>query len=123
MTGPLAIALDVLFVLFAALVVLGGIVAVFSSRVLRGVTGLAFCSVGLAGFYYFLGSPFIALMEILIYIGAVCVTIIFAVMLAEPEETIEEERRDREAERRQHALSRSNKDAAFARRPPHPIPE
>jgi len=32
--------------------------------------------------YYFLHSPFLALMELLIYIGAVCVTIIFAIMLA-----------------------------------------
>ena len=36
--------------------------------------------------YYFLHSPFLALMEILIYVGAVCVTIVFAVMLAEPDE-------------------------------------
>ena len=30
-------------------------------------------------------------MEILIYVGAVCVTIVFAVMLAEPEETVVDE--------------------------------
>lgn len=94
MTGLSVIALKFLFVLFTAFAVLGAVVAVFSSRVLRGVSGLAICSVGLSGFYYFLGSPFIALMEILIYIGAVCVTIVFAIMLAEPEETIAEERRD-----------------------------
>jgi NADH-quinone oxidoreductase subunit J len=39
--------------------------------------------------YYFLHSPFLALMEILIYVGAICVTIIFAVMLAEPDEAPE----------------------------------
>ena len=32
-------------------------------------------------------------MEILIYIGAVCVTIVFAVMLAEPDEPANEEKR------------------------------
>ena len=48
--------------------------------------GLAICCCGLAGLYYFLQSPFLSLMEILIYIGAICVTIIFAVMLAEPDE-------------------------------------
>jgi NADH:ubiquinone oxidoreductase subunit 6 (subunit J) len=36
------------------------------------------CCIGLAGLYYFLHSPFLALMEILIYVGAVCVTIVFA---------------------------------------------
>jgi len=94
MTGLPALALNVLFCLFGLFAVLGAGVAVFSSRVLRGVSGLAICSVGLSGFYYFLGSPFIALMEILIYIGAVCVTIAFAIMLAEPEETLAAERRD-----------------------------
>jgi NADH-quinone oxidoreductase subunit J len=50
------------------------------------VCGLAVCCFGLAGLYYFLHSPFLSLMEILIYVGAICVTIIFAVMLAEPDE-------------------------------------
>ena len=53
---------------------------------IRSVCGLAICCIGLAGLYYFLHSPFLALMEILIYVGAVCVTIVFAVMLAEPDE-------------------------------------
>jgi NADH:ubiquinone oxidoreductase subunit 6 (subunit J) len=94
MTGIAALALNILFGVFTLLTVLGAIVAVFSGRVLRGVSGLAICSVGLSGFFYFLGSPFLALMEILIYIGAVCVTIAFAIMLAEPDEILAEERRD-----------------------------
>ncbi len=93
MTGIADIALKVLFGIFALCTVLGAVIAVFSGRVLRGVSGLAICSVGLSGLFYFLGSPFLALMEILIYIGAVCVTIVFAIMLAEPEETLAEERR------------------------------
>ena len=55
--------------------------------------GLAICCIGLAGLYYFLHSPFLALMEILIYVGAVCVTIVFAVMLAEPDEPVRDENR------------------------------
>src|SRR5215467_11138492 len=64
----------------------GALIAVLSTRLIRSVCGLAICCIGLAGLYYFLHSPFLALMEILIYVGAVCVTIVFAVMLAEPEE-------------------------------------
>jgi NADH:ubiquinone oxidoreductase subunit 6 (subunit J) len=94
MTGVAGIALAGIFVTFLLFAVLGGVVAVFSSRVIRGVSGLAICSVGLAGMFYFLGSPFVALMEILIYVGAVCVTIAFAIMLAEPEETLADEKRD-----------------------------
>ena len=66
--------------------VVGALIAVLSARVIRSVCGLAICCFGLAGLYYFLHSPFLALMEILIYVGAVCVTIVFAVMLAEPDE-------------------------------------
>ena len=75
-----------LFLFFFATTVAGAIIAVAAQRIIRGVCGLAVCCLGLAGLYYFLNSPFLALMELLIYVGAVCVTIIFAVMLAEPEE-------------------------------------
>ena len=64
----------------------GALLAVTTTRVIRSVCGLALCCFGLAGLYYFLHSPFLTLMEILIYVGAICVTIIFAVMLAEPDE-------------------------------------
>ncbi len=64
----------------------GALIAVLSARLIRSVCGLAICCIGLAGLYYFLHSPFLAMMEILIYVGAVCVTIVFAVMLAEPDE-------------------------------------
>ncbi len=66
----------------------GALIAVLTSRLIRAVCGLMISCLGLAGLYYFLHSPFLALMEILIYVGAVCVTIVFAVMLAEPEEPL-----------------------------------
>jgi NADH:ubiquinone oxidoreductase subunit 6 (subunit J) len=86
-----------IFVLIVATTMGGALLAVLSTRIIRSVTGLALCSVGLAGLYYFLNSPFLALMEILIYVGAVCVTIIFGVMLSEPDEPEPQEKRSREA--------------------------
>lgn len=80
-----------LFLLFVLTTLAGAVLAVFTRRIIRSVCGLALTSIGLAGLYYFLESPFLALMEILIYIGAVCVTIVFAVMLAEPDEPIAED--------------------------------
>lgn len=80
------ILLAALFGFFLVVTVGGALLAVFASRIIRSVCGLALCCVGLAGLFYFLQSPFLALMEILIYVGAVCVTIIFAVMLSEPGE-------------------------------------
>jgi NADH:ubiquinone oxidoreductase subunit 6 (subunit J) len=73
--------------------VAGALIAVLTQRIIRSVCGLALCCCGLAGLYYFLQSPFLTLMEILIYVGAICVTIIFAVMLAEPDEAPRRETR------------------------------
>jgi NADH:ubiquinone oxidoreductase subunit 6 (subunit J) len=81
-----------IFLLCFATTGTGALIAVLSGRLIRSVCGLAICCVGMAGLYYFLHSPFLALMEILIYVGAVCVTIIFAVMLAEPDEPANEEK-------------------------------
>lgn len=78
--------LNAAFVLSLLTLGIGALIAVLSTRLIRGVCGLAICCLGLAGLYYFLHSPFLALMEILIYVGAVCVTIVFAIMLAEPDE-------------------------------------
>lgn len=75
-----------IFAFAVGLTIAGGLIAALSTRIIRGVSGLMICCVGLAGLYYFLQSPFLALMEILIYVGAVCVTIIFGVMLSEPDE-------------------------------------
>ena len=78
------------FGLFVLATVSGALIAVLTVRIIRSVCGLAMCCVGVAGLFYFLNSPFLAFMEILIYVGAVCVTIIFAVMLAEPDEQLPE---------------------------------
>jgi NADH:ubiquinone oxidoreductase subunit 6 (subunit J) len=84
-----------IFVLCLGTMATGALIAVLSSRLIRSVVGLAICCFGLAGLYYFLHSPFLALMEILIYVGAVCVTLIFAIMLAEPDEPKQTETRRR----------------------------
>jgi NADH-quinone oxidoreductase subunit J len=75
-------------IVFLGLIVVtlvGAGIATLTERLIHSVAGLALCFIGVAGLYYYLNSPFIALMQILIYIGAVCVTIVFAVMLAEPQ--------------------------------------
>jgi NADH:ubiquinone oxidoreductase subunit 6 (subunit J) len=82
-----------IFILCLATTFVGALIAVLTTRIIRCVCGLAICSIGLAGLYYFLHSPFLALMEILIYVGAVCVTLVFAVMLAETGEPIRDNNR------------------------------
>jgi NADH:ubiquinone oxidoreductase subunit 6 (subunit J) len=82
---------DAAFVGFALLALLGGIVAVGAKRLIHAVLGLITSLVGVAGIYVYLGTHFIAAMQILIYVGAVSIAITFAVMLARP--PAEEDRR------------------------------
>ena len=76
----------VIFLLTVALVVTGAMIAVNAQRLVRAVAGLAVCFTGLAGVYYFLLSPFLAMMQMLIYVGAVSILIAFGIMMATPEE-------------------------------------
>jgi NADH-quinone oxidoreductase subunit J len=76
----------VVFLIMVAITLIGGLIACNSERLVRSVAGLIVSFVGVAGIYYFLNSPFVAMMQILIYVGAVAVTISFAIMLAAPED-------------------------------------
>ncbi len=75
-----------LFLGLIIVTVLGALLATCSQRMIRAVLGLVVCFIGIAGIYYFLNSPFVALMQLLIYVGAVAVTICFAIMLADPDD-------------------------------------
>lgn len=89
-TSPSLFSVDgmvgVVFLIMVAITLIGGLIASNSERLVRCIAGLIVCFVGVAGLYYFLNSPFVAMMQILIYVGAVAVTISFAIMLAAPEE-------------------------------------
>lgn len=76
----------VVFLVLVFITLTGGIVACNSNRVVRAVAGLIVCFTGVAGLYFFLNSPFVSMMQLLIYVGAIAVAIAFAVMLAAPEE-------------------------------------
>jgi len=79
-------AAGVVFLIMIAITIIGGIIACNSERLVRAVAGLAVCFIGVAAIYYYLNSPFVAMMQMLIYVGAVCITIAFAIMLAAPED-------------------------------------
>ena len=62
----------------------GACIAVFPRNILYNVLGLAMALSGVAGLYLYLGSLFIALMQLLIYVGAITIAICFAIMLSSP---------------------------------------
>ena len=76
----------IIFLITVGLIIAGAWIAVVSKRLVRCIAGLAVCFTGVAGAYYFLLSPFLAMMQMLIYVGAVSILIAFAIMLATPEE-------------------------------------
>jgi len=69
---------------FAAvsLVTLGGAIAVVTNKnILHSAYYLVLAFVGVASVYVLLEAPFIAVIQVLIYIGAITILIIFAIML------------------------------------------
>jgi NADH:ubiquinone oxidoreductase subunit 6 (subunit J) len=72
------------FFLVVAVTFIGAFIAVAARNIFHNVLGLALALLGVAGLFLYLNSPFVALMEILIYVGAICIAICFAIMLSEP---------------------------------------
>ena len=62
----------------------GSLLAVIPKNIVHNVMGLALAMFGVTGIYLYLGSQFVAMMQLLIYVGAICVTYIFAIMLSPP---------------------------------------
>lgn len=72
------------FLLILAMTFGGAFIAVGARNIFHNVLGLALSLFGVAGIFLYLNSPFLAMMEILIYVGAICIAICFAIMLSEP---------------------------------------
>lgn len=66
---------------YVFLIIWGCLAAVRSVQLIRALIGLLMTLFGVAGMYFLLAAPFLALMQILIYVGAVSVLIFFAIML------------------------------------------
>jgi NADH:ubiquinone oxidoreductase subunit 6 (subunit J) len=68
--------------IFMSLAVCGAVMAVGLRNILHAIFGLALSLLAIAGLFLMLGSPFLAAMEILIYVGGITVAMIFAIMLS-----------------------------------------
>jgi NADH:ubiquinone oxidoreductase subunit 6 (subunit J) len=81
-----------IFVIFIIFIFSGGVIAVSARYLMNALFGLALSLLGVAGLYFQLGSPFLALMQTLIYVGAVCVIIAFGIMVGPKPKQFEEKR-------------------------------
>ncbi|MDQ7031912.1 MAG: NADH-quinone oxidoreductase subunit J [Desulfonauticus sp.] len=66
-------------ILHILIVVVGGFITVFANNIVRSLTGLILTLFGGAGLYFLMAAPFIGIMQVLIYVGAVSVIIFFAI--------------------------------------------
>lgn len=80
MTGYYLIS-EIIFYLLVLLTMAGAILAVSARMLIHAVIGLAVTFLGVAGFYFYLGSPFLSMMQILIYLGAIGIVLVFGVMI------------------------------------------
>lgn len=79
--------LSIIFLVMVFTTLIGAFITCIATSLIRSLAGFALCSTGIGGLYYFLNSPFVSMMQILIYVGAVAITISFGIMLAKPEES------------------------------------
>jgi len=69
------------FFVMGLMALAGALIAVSQQNLLRAALGLILAFLGVAGIYFMLEAEFVGVVQILIYVGAISVLILFAVML------------------------------------------
>jgi len=83
---------DLTFVALAAVTIIGAILALQARELIYGAVALAISFIGVAGFFVSLDAPYLAMLQIAIYVGAIVVLILFTIMLVRRE--VNEEAKD-----------------------------
>ena len=73
----------VVFMLFAGMTLTGAVFMVSLRNIVRSVLAMILAFVGVAGLYLVLEAEFIAAIQVLLYVGAVAVLVLFAIMLTQ----------------------------------------
>ena len=72
---------DLIFYLFGALTVLSALLVVTARNIVHSAFYLLFTLFGIAGIYVLLGADFIAVVQLMVYVGGILILLIFGVML------------------------------------------
>jgi NADH-quinone oxidoreductase subunit J len=72
---------DLVFLVLAGVMLGSALLVVLGRDIIRSALWLILSFAGLAGIYGLLGSAFMAISQVLVYIGAIAVLILFAVMI------------------------------------------
>jgi NADH:ubiquinone oxidoreductase subunit 6 (subunit J) len=74
------------FLILAAVTIAGATAAMTLRKLVHCALALAICFVGLAGLYLDLNAQFVGLVQTLVYVGAVVILIVFAILLTRNDE-------------------------------------
>ena len=74
---------DLLFLTFAAIMIGSALLVVLMRDIIRCGLAMIIAFAALAGLYVFAGSPVVAAAQVLVYIGAISVLVLFAIMLTQ----------------------------------------
>jgi NADH-quinone oxidoreductase subunit J len=75
-----------LFVILAAWILICGLGVVIFKKIMYSAVSMVFCFLGVAFAYALLHAPLVAVVQVLVYVGAISIVIIFAIMLTEMKE-------------------------------------
>jgi NADH-quinone oxidoreductase subunit J len=73
---------QVIFVILSAVTLIGALGVVLMRNLFWAALCLVLSFVGVAGYYILLEAEFLAMVQVLVYVGAISILIIFAVMLS-----------------------------------------
>lgn len=74
---------DALLAAFATLMLVAGLAVVTMRDIIRCGLAMIVCFIALAGIYVQLGAPLVAAAQVIVYIGAISVLVLFAIMLTQ----------------------------------------
>jgi len=74
---------DILFVILAGTMLASGLAVVLMRDIIRCGLAMMVCFAALAGIYVMAGAPLVGAAQVLVYIGAISVLVLFAIMLTQ----------------------------------------
>jgi len=72
---------DIIFYLFATITIVSAIVVVNAKNIIHAAFSLLLTLFGVSGIYVLLGADFLAIVQIMVYVGGILILLLFGVML------------------------------------------
>lgn len=72
---------EIIFYLFAAVTLISAFFVVTSRNIVHAAFYLLFTLFGIAGIYVMLGADFVAIVQLIVYVGGILILLIFGVMI------------------------------------------